>query len=352
MTRYKAVLSWLSDAPDSEVGAGEIKTVFSRQFTRWWNFRKSQWDNRELGDSEEGLSAFFEASRRRYEGMGAKAMVSAPSFEETIRRQWQQMPPSRQLPDDQAFSAYRDAVKIRLMPHHFTRGLRLKKNPHRQDAWTNWLEYLNYEEWCLELLTATAESLEQQHQESWRRLRKAMESNSKNASGSSLTSGSTQARHRPGAKSVNLAKELEAAQADRDASSKTICDFIRETEAYTRAQTAAYYQRHRVEWVIKEARLMETEISQRRKTANSLTKGDANESKKRRRGDDDDDEILPEPESKRTKREDSHENATLGATPDKSHARRITRQSNRQSTRQSTRRSTRHSAKQGLPKDP
>jgi hypothetical protein len=86
MTRYKTILSWLSDDPDSEIGDGEMKTIFSRQFARWWDFRKSQWDNRGIGDSEKGLSAFLEASTRRYKGMGAQAMVSAPSFNETIQR--------------------------------------------------------------------------------------------------------------------------------------------------------------------------------------------------------------------------------------------------------------------------
>lgn len=38
MTRYRAIISWLSDDPDSEIGDGEMKTVFSRQFTRWWDF--------------------------------------------------------------------------------------------------------------------------------------------------------------------------------------------------------------------------------------------------------------------------------------------------------------------------
>ena len=34
ITRYQAVRSWLSDESDTEIGAGEIKTVFSRQFMR------------------------------------------------------------------------------------------------------------------------------------------------------------------------------------------------------------------------------------------------------------------------------------------------------------------------------
>lgn len=140
-------LSWLSDTPDSETRIGELKTVFSTQFMRW-DFRRSQWDRRGLGDSEAGLSAFLEASRRRYEGAGAKAMVSAPSFDETIQRQWQRMPASRQEPpppEGQTFAAYSDAVKIRLAPHHFTPSLQLRKDPQKQTAWTDWLEYLSFE---------------------------------------------------------------------------------------------------------------------------------------------------------------------------------------------------------------
>ena len=319
-TRYTAILSWLSDDPDTETGAGEIKTVFSRQFARWWNFRKSQWSNRGLGDGEEGLSTFLEASRRRYEGIGAQAMVSAPSFNETIRRQWQHMPVLRQLPDGQSFSAYKDAIQMRLTPHHFTRRLQLKKNPHQQDKWTNWLEYLNYEKWCLELLTVTAESLERQFLESWKLL-SAREPDSNIASSRPVVSSSTQPRRRPGAKTVSPAKELEAAQAERDASNKTIRDFIRETKPYKRAQAAAYYQRHRVEWVIKEARLMETEMSQQRKTADSNTKDNTKESKKRRR---DEEEISPESQPKRVKGRVSSDNAS-GATRDRPHTRSIRR---------------------------
>jgi hypothetical protein len=36
---YEAVLSWLSDL-DSASRNGEIWTVFSRQFDRWWDIRK------------------------------------------------------------------------------------------------------------------------------------------------------------------------------------------------------------------------------------------------------------------------------------------------------------------------
>lgn len=269
MVRYKAILSWLSDDPDSEIGDGVIKTVFSRQFTRWWDFRKSQWDNRGIDNSEGGLSVFLEASRRRYKGIGGQAMVSAPSFEETIRRQWQQKPASRQLPDSQAFPAYREAVERRLALYHFIRPLQLKENPRRQTKWTNWLEYLSYEQWWLEKLTAVAEPREEQYHQALMRLleaapcpsREVMGSNSINAASSVAASGSTRTRQRRPAKNVNLAKQLEAARAALEATNKTIDDFIRETRPYTHAQKATYYQRHRVEWIIKEAPLMDTEMS-------------------------------------------------------------------------------------------
>ena len=83
---YEAVLSWLSDDPDSVNRIGELKTVFTRQFSRWWEFRKSQWDSRGLGDSEAGLSAFLEAEKRKHLAIGDKRWVSNPSFDETMRQ--------------------------------------------------------------------------------------------------------------------------------------------------------------------------------------------------------------------------------------------------------------------------
>lgn len=299
MSRYKAILPWLSDEPDSEDGPGEMKTVFTRQFTRWWHFRKSQWSNRGLGDSEEGSSAFLEASRRRYDGMGAKKMIAAPSFDDAIRTQWQRMPAALQQPDNQSFSAYRDVVKIRLAAYHFAQPWQLKENVHEQTVWTNWLEYLSYERWYLENLTATVESLERQYHQSWTKLLRAMELDSKNDASSSAASDSTQSRqYRPSRKAFNLAKELEAAQAARKASNKAISEFIRETKRFTRAQTAAYYQRHRVDWVVKEARLMEAEMIQQ----SEMTKIATNQSSKKRRRDDGDEiPITPQSRLKRTK---------------------------------------------------
>ncbi|KAL9580264.1 MAG: hypothetical protein Q9203_006371 [Teloschistes exilis] len=201
MARYEAVLPWLSDFPDSETGAGEIKT-----------------HSRGLGDTEVGFSAFLEASKRKYKGMGLKAMVSDPSFDETIRRQWQQMPAS-QPPESQTFSVYHNA---------------LRKDPQKQTAWTDWLEYLSFELSCLEILTLTAESQETEYHQSMRKLLRANQTNGNNAASSSAASDPMQTQQRYlGGKGVNMAKELAAAQADRDASRTSIDDFTRETETYT-----------------------------------------------------------------------------------------------------------------------
>ena len=259
MARYQAVRSWLSNEPDT--GAGEIKTLFSRQFMRWWNFRKSQWDSRELGNNEGGLSAFIEASRRKYEGMDAKAMASAPSFDETIRRLWQQMPVSRELPEGQTFSAYSYAVKMRLAPYNFTPLLQLKEYPQNQTAWTDWLEYLSFELRCLEMLTLAADSLDPEFHQARKRLLGAKQPDGYKAARSSAASDSTQTRQPSlGRKGAIIAKELATARADRDISQKSIDDFIQEIDAYIWANRAALYQKYRVEWVIKEARLMQTEI--------------------------------------------------------------------------------------------
>ncbi|KAI4183685.1 MAG: hypothetical protein LQ346_006262 [Caloplaca aetnensis] len=306
---YEAVLPWLSDYLDAQIRQEEIKTVFSRQFTRWWDFRKSQWNNRGIGDNEEGFSAFLEASRSRWRRTGAHAMVSASSFEETIRRQWQQKPASRQLPNGQGFSAYSEAVRRRLRSHHFTRPLQLKKNPHQQTKWTNWLEYLNFEQWWSEALTAVAESMvEEENHQPWKRLLEASRCPSREAKGSGGTSaigssaalGSTQTRWHPsGAKTDDLTKELEATRADLNATKKMIDDFIRDTASYRLAETAAYYQRLRVEWAVEEARLMEIEMSQSRRMAKSDITVDTTEKKKRRR--DDEGKVFLEPRFKKTR---------------------------------------------------
>ncbi|KAF2023511.1 hypothetical protein EK21DRAFT_118685 [Setomelanomma holmii] len=44
--RLEAVLPWLNESTAANTRDEELKTVFSRQFTQWWDFRKWQWANR------------------------------------------------------------------------------------------------------------------------------------------------------------------------------------------------------------------------------------------------------------------------------------------------------------------
>ena len=46
-----------------------------------------------------------------------------------------------------------------------------------------------------------------------------------------------------------MVKELATTLVDLNASQRSIKDFIQETEPYTQAHGAAFYQRHRVEWI-------------------------------------------------------------------------------------------------------
>ncbi|KAL9636089.1 MAG: hypothetical protein Q9204_002387 [Flavoplaca sp. TL-2023a] len=169
---YEAVLSWLSDDPDSETGTGDL-----RQFLPGSSGGGGKIANR--SGTVEGW-----AEKRKSLAIGFKAMVPGPSFDETTRRQWQHMPTSRQLPEGQTFSAHSNAVKIRLAPHHFTKPLQLRKDPQRQTVWTDWTEYLSVELRCLEKSIATAESLEPECHHSMRRLLRANQPNENKAASS------------------------------------------------------------------------------------------------------------------------------------------------------------------------
>ncbi|KAM3437551.1 hypothetical protein MY4824_003724 [Beauveria thailandica] len=249
-TRYRPIISWLTDEPDTVTGASNIESVFSRQYRRWWLFRKSQWINRGFDEPEEEVSAFIESSRRREVDSGEAFYTRQPEFNEGERRMWQNMPKVRQVPDGQPFSAYRAAVEFRLKPYRFTRRLQLRKNPHQQDAWTNWLEYLSFEKLTLEQWTAKADFWESQFLSSWRLLA-ARHWKIISRQHSNATAG------RPD----------RATKADQDANETAIHDFVKQTERYKEARAAAYYQRHRVKWAVREARLLESERAKQAKAA-------------------------------------------------------------------------------------
>ncbi|KAF2023512.1 hypothetical protein EK21DRAFT_118686 [Setomelanomma holmii] len=207
-------------------------------------------------------------------------MVAADSFEETIRRQWQQKPLSRPLPGDAGFTSYREDVIKRLTSYCFAHPLLLRKSPDEQRPWDNWLEYLIYEQWHLEELTADADYLEEQFHNAMQRLLKEPRCSSRNA----IEAYSTNSP-RNSAQTMSI----EGLKAAIDTNNNILYDLIREIKPHANAHRAVFLQRRRVAWVATEARSMETAIPQRCMTAGSM-----NENKKRRRDHHDDmDETRP-----------------------------------------------------------
>ncbi|KAL5120486.1 hypothetical protein ACEQ8H_001504 [Pleosporales sp. CAS-2024a] len=287
----KAVRPWLSDDTDPNIREGELKTVFTRQFDRWWDFRKSQWYSRGIVDCEEGISAFIQASRSLHEGLGEYRTLSNASFDQMIRREWQLKRQYRQLPGEPEFKSYHKAVTTRLTPYCFARPLHLKKNPSKQTPWTNWLEYLSYEKWWLEELIADANALEEPYLHARQRLLEIRRHSSReaasNGTDSSSCSTTPEATHvqQPMAKLISQVQELEAVT---DAINMTVDKFLQETERYARALRAVHSQRRRVEWIFGEACLMDAEMSQQSTIAKKT-----NKDKKRRRGGHEEDEPAP-----------------------------------------------------------
>jgi len=166
--------------------------------------------------------------------------------------------------------------------------------------------------WCLESLTATGESLEQQFLESWKLLgARGPDGNIafKQASGfkscaASKASGCENCHPQP--RSWKRPKQNGMRATKRFATS-----FERKNRISVRVQLPTT-KGIEWSWVIEEARSMETGMSQQRKKAENNTKGNTKESKKRRR--DVEEEISLESQSKRAKGRIGSENAASGAT--------------------------------------
>ncbi|OAP55668.1 hypothetical protein AYL99_09820 [Fonsecaea erecta] len=229
MERYEAVQSWLHVGWADREGEAELMLVkvWERQLGRWWEFRKSQWANRGLADSELGFSAYLESKKRRTETGWA-----SPRYLRCARKEWQDTPSSLEFPNGQTFSAYINAVKRRLAPYHFTQKLQLRKCPLKQTRWTDWLEYVSFELRELDKCTNAARSLDATFDRAMTKL---------------------------------LGPKYAVPEWKKDVAywrsrEKSINEFVQETKTYREARGEIMYQQYRVEWAIKEARAMETEL--------------------------------------------------------------------------------------------
>lgn len=172
-------MPWLTEEPDfeSEDGPRALSGILQEQWDRWWCCRKSQWISRGLGDSEAGERAFCEADKSRAME-GEVRWASSPRFNNFSQTRWRLFMPRERLRPlgDDTFATYSNDVRIRVAPYLFKKPMQLKKDPQKQTAWTNWLEYLSYELRSLESWTAAADALESRYQKSTKKLGDALPS--------------------------------------------------------------------------------------------------------------------------------------------------------------------------------
>lgn len=268
LERYKDVLAWLTEEPDfeSEDGPMALSGILQEQWDRWWCFRKSQWISRGLGDSEAGERAFCEADKSRAIE-GEVRWASSPRFNNFSQTRWRLFMPRERLRPlgDDTFATYSNDVRIRVAPYLFKKPMQLKKDPQKQTAWTNWLEYLSYELRSLESWTAAADALESRYQRSTKKLGDALPSVALEIErflyGSAFGPPDLQQGFPPASEDSEQTDPT-ATRLRLNASQDAIRSFLEKTEKYTERRRRAFYQGRRVKWIVKEARLMEVEMAQ------------------------------------------------------------------------------------------
>ncbi|KAF2014247.1 hypothetical protein BU24DRAFT_463053 [Aaosphaeria arxii CBS 175.79] len=271
-------LPWCSDT--TPYGRrSRINNVFSLQLDRWWEFRKWQLANRDTPDADGGFPEYLASSRRIDEHVGNRKRLAEESYDDDELWLWQGMRERRLLPSEQGFTAYKEAVKRQLAPHNFKRSLQLFKDPRRQTEWTTWLEYLVYEQWCLEQQNASVESARTQYIHCHEKLVDA-------------------GNYLYGYHTSRLDEQLATMKPDLEMAKKILSDYIRDTDDYRCKEERAHDLKNRVKWIISEARKMKTDMLQKGSTAGR--KSNIRKSKDPSHLADDDG-ITPQPWSERTR---------------------------------------------------
>ncbi|KAF4503830.1 hypothetical protein G6O67_008771 [Ophiocordyceps sinensis] len=213
--------------------------VFSRPLARWKEFRGWQCDNRGriAITADESLAAFREEKQRYFESAGLASITTAPDFEDTIRKMWQQEQNTGRLEwvrevKDGSFTEYVKAARRRLTEHGFHEAFQLLKDPRRQDARVTWIEYLEFECWWLDANTKTVQRHKPSHDAAWEELVRS----------GVLRAGETE-------------EELSTPSTSVPDQQSTLRDeairrFMRQTKAYRDAKTVESRQSLRVQWAL------------------------------------------------------------------------------------------------------
>lgn len=158
---------WIGDASASSL---IYLGVFSRQLERWRDFRRWQRSNRGLRIlCKEGFASFLDEKRRFMESQGLSSITERPDFEATMQRMWsgelevceEQWSGQREVRDG-TFAEYVKAAQARLARHGFTQKFDLREDAEGQDDRATWIEYLEFECWTLDRLTASVQRKERQ----------------------------------------------------------------------------------------------------------------------------------------------------------------------------------------------
>ncbi|KAL7785996.1 hypothetical protein V8C43DRAFT_324834 [Trichoderma afarasin] len=258
-------LPWLSGPwfRSHSWSSNEVPRIFAVQANRWWDFIKWQVDNRDIEVGDYGFPEYLEARRRK--GLREYYPRSGPEYDESTARLWEMKRKYREVSGG-SFSAYQEAVKKRLACHNFTREFRLEADPRQQDAWTTWVEYLNFEYFETDRLAALLMTLEEDYVDAWDKFLVADLS-----------------------RYEDLGRPLAEPEDNFGALQQRIDTFIRDTDLYRSKERFFRHQRVLTRWILEQLSLIEAEIEQQ-STAKDCNQSKSPAGKKRKQTEDEEHE--------------------------------------------------------------
>lgn len=176
---HEMVRPWLED-PDSRK-PGDCRQVLRRQRDRWRKFRQWQLDNRGAAadNDTEGFAAYLVDQKNFWEMVGGSQVTADPEFEDAIRKQWKLEQANRlwgwenvrEVDSGGDLDGYAAAAARRLAAHEFTQRFQFDQDPRRQEQWTTFVEYLEFECWWFDKFSGDVALLQQQHDAALENLR-------------------------------------------------------------------------------------------------------------------------------------------------------------------------------------
>ncbi|KAL8944999.1 MAG: hypothetical protein Q9211_000389 [Gyalolechia sp. 1 TL-2023] len=273
---------------------GSPPDIFSAQTDDWMTFQhRWQWDNRGKFAGEEGFSEALEWEKKKHINRGDWKWPSKPAFEEVERSIWGHAERDLEISGKEGFTAYTHAVEKRLASHKFTQPFQLAENPRQQDAWTTWVEYLNYVYWWRDAHAEEMEATESRYLDVWDDLKRFKPS-----------------QISPTSTTRTLDEELSATRSELEASRQLISKYVYAAKVHKRQQRRVRTCELRVAWVLEQLSLMgpptpslEHEVPKHNSSASS--------GKKKRKLRDNNHDTLARPQPKKKKRQETSHSGSI-----------------------------------------